>query len=224
MIAERERQQRTLRDFAASKEKYTVEPLGNLPARPFYTCSKRCFDVLASLLGLVLLFPLMLSVAVAVWADLRANPIYTQRRLGRREKPFTLLKFRTMRPGAEQEGAQWACADDPRATRFGRVLRAWHIDELPQLWNILVGQMSFVGPRPERPEFYDVFDTYICGFRQRMAVVPGLTGLAQVSGDCDLPPQEKIVYDLEYIRKRSLRMDARCLWKTAAMLLRRREA
>ena len=88
------------------------------------------------------------------------------------------------------------------------------MDELPQLWNILIGDMSFVGPRPERPEFYELFDLYIDGFRQRMLVKPGLTGLAQVSGGYELLPEEKIVYDLEYIKNRSFGLDAKCILRT----------
>ena len=96
--------------------------------------------------------------------------------------------------------------------------------KLPQLWNILIGQMSFVGPRPERPEFYDAFDTYIDGFRQRMLVKPGLTGHAQVNGGYELLPEEKIVYDLEYIKNRSIRFDFSCVYRTFAVIFQRKGA
>jgi lipopolysaccharide/colanic/teichoic acid biosynthesis glycosyltransferase len=116
-----------------------------------------------------------------------------------------------MRIGAENGGMQWASDDDPRVTKVGKWLRNTHLDELPQIVNIILGQMSIVGPRPERPEFYDFFDTYIVGFRQRTLVVPGLTGYAQVNGGYDLKPEEKIIYDIEYIRNRSLKMDMLCI-------------
>ena len=116
--------------------------------------------------------------------------------------------------GAEDDGITWANRDDPRSTKFGRFLRHSRLDELPQLLNILIGNMSFVGPRPERPEFYEVFEKYIIGFTQRTKVAPGLTGWAQVNGGYDLYPEEKIVYDLEYIKKRSLKMDAKCILMT----------
>ena len=104
-------------------------------------------------------------------------------------------------------------------TRIGRFLRKTRIDELPQLVNILKGDMSIVGPRPERPEFYDVFDTYITGFRQRMFVKPGLTGLAQINGGYSLLPEEKIVYDLDYIKNLSLRTDAGLILRTVLVVL-----
>ena len=125
-----------------------------------------------------------------------------------------------MRMDAEADGAQWAYSDDPRVTRVGAFLRKTRMDELPQLVNILKGDMSIVGPRPERPEFYDVFDTYIYGFRQRMLVRPGLTGYAQVVGGYSLLPEEKIVYDLEYIKRRSLLFDMKLILYTVVVVFR----
>jgi lipopolysaccharide/colanic/teichoic acid biosynthesis glycosyltransferase len=119
---------------------------------------------------------------------------------------------------AESKGPQWADKDDWRCTRVGRILRKVRLDELPQLWNILRGDMSFVGPRPEREYFYDLFETYIPGFRNRMAVKPGLTGWAQVNGGYDLGPEEKIVYDMEYIANQSLLFDMKCIFKTVKLV------
>ncbi|MBQ3356281.1 MAG: sugar transferase [Oscillospiraceae bacterium] len=207
---------RFLQDFANKKEKITVETIEAPKGKRLYFFAKRVFDiVLSAVLLIVLLIPmLLLSAVVAI--ETRANPIYRQVRLGKDGKPFVLLKFRSMRKDAEKDGAQWAAQDDPRITRFGKVLRGFRIDELPQLLNILVGDMSFVGPRPERPEFYDVFDTYIDGYRQRMYVLPGLTGHAQVNGGYELQPEEKILYDIEYIKNCSCGFDIRCLLRTVA--------
>lgn len=123
-------------------------------------------------------------------------------------------KFRSMCQDAERDGPRWADADDGRCTRFGAFLRRTRLDELPQIWNILKGDMSFVGPRPERACFYRLFEEYIVGFSNRLAVTPGLTGYAQVNGGYDLKPEEKIVYDMEYIEHRSVWMDLLCILKT----------
>lgn len=184
-----------------------------------YRIIKRSFDFFAALLGLIVLLLPMIVIAFLIRIDSRGNPIYRQTRLGKNEKPFTIYKFRSMRLDAEKDGPKWAEDDDPRVTKIGKILRKTRLDELPQLVNILLGQMSFVGPRPERPELYAVFDTYIVGFRQRMSVVPGLTGYAQVNGGYDLLPEEKIVYDLEYIKNRSCRMDLLCILKTVKIVL-----
>lgn len=208
----------TLSDFSKGREKVVTEKLGALPPRYGYRFVKRAFDIAVSVLALVILLVPMLLTALIVALDAHANPIFSQVRLGKDGAPFTLLKFRTMRLDAEKDGAQWACSDDPRVTKVGRFLRNTRMDELPQLLNILVGQMSFVGPRPERPEFYDVFDTYIDGFRQRLLIKPGLTGHAQVNGGYELLPEEKIVYDLEYIKHCSIGFDIKCMIKTVAVI------
>lgn len=160
----------------------------------------------------VLLGPLWLllwsAVPLAIWLEDRGPIFYRQRRLGLNGRPFNVLKFRTMIPNAEKHtGAVWATKDDPRITRVGRILRRTALDELPQVINIARGDMSFVGPRSERPELHAEFTKSVPGFERRLAVLPGLTGLAQVKGDYNLPPAEKLAYDLEYIDRRSLLMD-----------------
>lgn len=218
MAVTTQKEKLSVADFIDSKTIIVTEKLGQLPPKRMYRLVKRVFDFAVSFTALSVLLLPMLLIALIVWIDTKAFPIYRQKRLGLNEKPFTLLKFRSMRADAEKNGAQWAAAEDPRITRFGRILRATRMDELPQLWNILIGQMSFVGPRPERPEFYDAFDTYIDGFRQRMLVKPGLTGHAQVNGGYELLPEEKIVFDLEYIKKRSLAFDLKCIYKTVTVI------
>lgn len=183
-----------------------------------YLLLKRAFDIVASLgAGVLLLIP-MAAIALLIRLDSPGPALFRQERLGEGGKPFIILKFRSMRMNAEENGPQWADKNDSRCTRIGRMLRQTRLDELPQLWNILRGEMSIVGPRPERACFYEVFETYIPGFCDRMEVKPGLTGLAQVNGGYDLKPEEKIVYDMEYIRNRSLRMDIICILKTVKLV------
>lgn len=207
-----------LQKFADNKVRYIAEKVER-PDRKLYFFAKRSADIVCALLAMILLLAPMLVIALIIRADSPGSPIFRQVRLGLDQKPFVLYKFRSMRMDAERDGAQWAANDDPRVTRIGRFLRKTRIDELPQLVNILKGDMSIVGPRPERPEFYDVFDTYITGFRQRMFVKPGLTGLAQINGGYSLLPEEKIVYDLDYIKHLSLRTDAGLILKTVLVVL-----
>lgn len=184
-----------------------------------YNFIKRAFDLLASLVAFIAACIPMLIIAVLIKMDSRGGAIFKQERLGKDGKVFTMYKFRTMCENAEKDGAKWADADDDRCTRVGKYLRKVRFDELPQLVNIIKGDMSIVGPRPERPCFYDEFETYIEGFCQRLAVKPGLTGLAQVSGGYELKPEEKIIFDLEYIEKRSILMDIKIIFKTVAVVL-----
>ena len=205
--------------FSEGRPKIYIEKLNDIPAKPAYEIGKRFFDFsFALFLFIILLIP-MIIIAVFVRLDSPGRPIYKQTRLGKNQRPFTIYKFRTMYITAEIDGPRWAKPNDSRSTRLGRALRHAHLDELPQLINIIAGQMSFVGPRPERPEFYDVFDTYIDGFRQRMLVTPGLTGLAQVHGGYELLPEEKIIYDLEYIKNRSFSQDLHCIFLTFGLLI-----
>lgn len=202
---------------------YTVAdvPVGG---STFYRMVKRLFDVLAAVIGgLILLVP-MVIIGILVRLDSRGPALYRQERLGKGGKPFMLYKFRSMVMDAEADGPQWAKVHDDRCTRFGQVLRKTRLDELPQLWNIVRGEMSFVGPRPERACFYEEFETYIKGFHKRMAVTPGLTGLAQVNGGYDLEPEEKIVWDMEYIQYRGIRMDAKCILRTFCLVFTHRGA
>lgn len=183
-----------------------------------YLFFKRAFDIAASLILSVLLCIPMALIAVLIRLDSPGSALFRQERLGKNGEPFIILKFRSMQMDAEEHGPQWADKDDPRCTKIGRLLRKTRMDELPQLWNILKGEMSFVGPRPERVCFYEEFETYIYGFHNRLLVKPGLTGLAQVNGGYDLKPEEKIVYDVEYIQSRSLGMDLICMLKTFKLI------
>lgn len=180
----------------------------------FYNITKRTFDLIFSLVFLILLSPIMIITAIAVKIDSKGPAFYKQERLGLDGISFVMYKFRSMSIDAERDGACWATKDDPRITRVGKIIRKIRLDELPQLINILKGNMSFVGPRPEREIFYDEFEKYIPGFRNRLQVLPGLTGWAQVNGGYDLGPKEKLEYDMEYIQNRSLILDIKCIFKT----------
>ena len=183
-----------------------------------YLLVKRALDVIASVALLVLLAIPMAAIALLVRLDSPGPALFRQERLGKGGRPFTIYKYRSMRLDAESKGPQWANRDDSRCTRLGRMLRKTRLDELPQLWNILIGDMSFVGPRPERAYFYREFEKYIHGFRYRLLVVPGLTGLAQVNGGYDLKPEEKILYDMRYIESRSIGVDLLCVFKTIRLV------
>lgn len=185
---------------------------------PGYELCKRVLDILLSLLALLLLLVPGLVISLWILLDSPGHVIYRQERLGKNGKPFTLYKFRSMQANAEEDGAQWAREDDERCTRIGRFLRKSRLDEIPQFLNILFGDMSLVGPRPERECFYRLFEENIHGFSQRLLVKPGLTGWAQVNGGYDLLPEEKIVYDAEYIETRSFLLDCRCVFRTVAIL------
>lgn len=200
-----------------NKETYHIEAVTPRNA-PVYAVLKRGGDILMSLCVAVLGCIPMALIALLIKLDSKGPVIFRQERLGKDGKPFTMLKFRSMYDDAEQNGPQWAEKEDDRCTKIGCFLRKTRLDELPQFWNILKGDMSLVGPRPERAYFYDEFETYIHGFRNRLAVRPGLTGWAQVNGGYDLSPEEKIVYDMEYIKGRSIRMDLACIFKTVRLV------
>jgi exopolysaccharide biosynthesis polyprenyl glycosylphosphotransferase len=200
-----------------NKPVYHVEPVE--PRMPFgYAFLKRASDILVAILVAVLGLLPMAVIAVCIKLDSKGPVVFKQERLGKDGKSFTMYKFRSMYTDAEADGPKWADKEDDRCTKVGCFLRKTRLDELPQFWNILKGEMSLVGPRPERPFFYDEFETYIHGFRNRLVVRPGLTGWAQVSGGYDLKPEEKIVFDMEYIAKMSVRMDLRCLVRTVRLI------
>lgn len=201
----------------SSADIYIAKPV--LQKKRLYLVTKRVFDIVCSSLGLLILAIPMMIIALLIVIDSPGTPIFMQERLGINGKPFTIYKFRSMRLDAEENGPQWADENDSRCTCFGQVLRRTRLDELPQLYNILRGDMSFVGPRPERAYFYREFETYIPGFSNRLLVTPGLTGYAQVNGGYSLKPEEKIIYDMEYIENRSIQMDLTCIIKTIWVVL-----
>jgi lipopolysaccharide/colanic/teichoic acid biosynthesis glycosyltransferase len=144
---------------------------------------------------------------------------YTQERVGRRGKVFKVYKLRSMVSDAEKNGAQWAQRNDSRVTKVGNFIRKTRIDEVPQLFNVLKGEMSIIGPRPERPMFTLEFNEEVPGFINRLQVKPGLTGWAQVNGGYDMTPREKWEADMYYIKNRSIKMDLLIILKTIRVVL-----
>jgi sugar transferase (PEP-CTERM system associated) len=187
---------------------------------------KRLVDIVISLIGLVVTAPLMLLVALAVKLTSPGPALYHQQRVGERGRVFTVHKFRSMRVNAEADsGAVWSRQGDTRTTTVGRFLRAARLDELPQLWNILRGDMSLVGPRPERPEFIQQLSELIPYYGQRHVVKPGLTGWAQVRyayGSSVEDSMEKLQYDLFYIKNMSLALDLLIVFSTIKTVMSRR--
>lgn len=205
------------------EQHYYVDEV-QVPNRIVFNLVKRLFDIVISFFMLVvLLFP-MLIVSLCICIESKGSPIFRQERIGKNGKKFTIYKFRSMYVNAEKDGAQWAQEQDSRCTSVGKILRKTHIDETPQLFNILIGDMSFVGPRPERECFYIEFEKYIHGFSNRLIVTPGLTGWAQINGGYDLSPEEKILYDMEYIKKQSLWLDIKCMFMTIRVVLTQKGA
>jgi len=174
--------------------------------------AKRAFDILLSGFGLFISSPLWALIALAVKLEDGGPVFYRQIRVGKGNREFVNFKFRSMVADSDKRwGAVPAAAHDPRITRVGRLLRSTAMDELPQLWNILRGDMSFVGPRPEWVELVKKFRVEIPGFDRRHAVTPGLTGFAQIYGDSELPRRQKLRYDLVYIKRQSLWVDLRLI-------------
>lgn len=224
-----------------------LQPPDGLPLFRTYDVVRRGVDILVAVAGLALLAPLMAVVAVAIKLDSAGPVFYTQARVGhnRRRKQsamrwlrnvirldlrrrdehgqvFYMVKFRTMSADAEAlTGAVWAQENDPRVTRVGRFLRRTRLDEIPQLWNVLRGEMSLIGPRPERPEFVRRFAVEIPGYVDRHWVKPGITGLSQIRQGYDRDIEDvrrKLANDLEYIYRRSFALDLRICLATLAVM------
>jgi sugar transferase (PEP-CTERM system associated) len=185
---------------------------------------KRFFDLFASLILLAVSWPVMLLTALAIFLDsgLKGPILYRQIRVGEKNKNFEVLKFRSMKPDAEKNGAQWAQQNDNRITLVGTVIRKCRIDELPQIFNVLRGDMSFVGPRPERPEFVKGFNERIPYYCERHRVKPGITGWAQLCypyGANENDTIQKLQYDLYYVKNYSLFLDLSIMFNTVEVIL-----
>jgi lipopolysaccharide/colanic/teichoic acid biosynthesis glycosyltransferase len=183
-------------------------------ARSGYAPAKHAIDFVLT----VITAPLWLALGAAVWVTVKLDSpgpaLYHQARIGRNDKPFTLHKFRTMVLNAEQDGPRFASLDDPRITRAGRFLRKSRLDEIPQLWNVLRGDLSIVGPRPERPVFVEEYEETIPFYGSRHLIRPGVTGWAQVNygyADDEAEAVEKLTYDLYYVKNSSVWLDLNIL-------------
>jgi exopolysaccharide biosynthesis polyprenyl glycosylphosphotransferase len=200
-----------------------IGDLGGLPLvtvrdialRGWRRVAKRLMDIAGASIGLIILSPVMMLVGVLIKLDSPGPVFYVQQRMGLDARPFNMLKFRSMQRNAEAKGPGWTVEDDPRITRLGRLLRQINVDELPQLINVLLGQMSLVGPRPERPIYVNQFRRSIPRYMDRHWEKAGLTGWAQINGlRGDTSIAERTKYDLWYIENWSLLLDAKILLRT----------
>ena len=186
----------------------------NVNGNILFDIYQRVLDIVLSVIGILIGIPLMIVFGILIKVEDNG-----QERLGKGGKKFYIYKLRSMRTDAEKFGAQWAEKDDPRITKVGKFIRKTRIDEIPQLFNILKGDMSIIGPRPERPSFTEEFNQEIPGFINRLAVKPGLTGWAQVNGGYEITPREKLIEDIYYIENRSVLLDLKILFKTIKVVL-----
>ncbi|MHA4412346.1 sugar transferase [Bacillus cereus] len=196
----------------------TIETNINLPNHYIYFMLKNTADFLIALLGLVILSPILLLFVLAIKIESNGPAFFLQERVGLNGRVFNIIKLRSMYIDAEKNGAQWAKKNDARVTKIGAFIRRTRIDEIPQLINMLKGDMSLVGPRPERPIFTEQFNKEIPGFKNRIVVRPGITGWAQVNGGYDISPKEKLEFDIYYIKNLSLFMDVKIIFKTIKVI------
>jgi sugar transferase (PEP-CTERM system associated) len=195
---------------------------GSLRKTRFYKHWRRMLDALLSLVGLALSSPIMILTAIAIKLDSSGPVFYSQERMGIHNRTFKIVKFRSMRTDAEVNGPVWAEESDPRVTRVGRIIRKLRIDELPQFLNVIRGDMTFIGPRPERPVFVQQLERDIPYYSQRHLVKPGLTGWAQIRypyGASIEDAIEKLQYDLYYIKNQSMALDALIIFETIRIVL-----
>ena len=184
----------------------------------YYENIKNSIEFIFCLILLMLAVPICILACIAIYIELRVNPIYTQKRVGLNGHVFKIYKLRSMYIDAEKDGPKWASENDKRITKVGRIIRKLRIDELPQLVNIIKGDMSIIGPRPERPEFIKEFIKNIPDFNDRLLVKPGITGWAQVNGGYSLTPKEKLEFDKYYIQNRGFKLDILILIKTIIVI------
>ena len=219
--------------FQIMASQVSIDDLGGLPLlsmrdvrlRGWHVTLKRAFDLLVSAIVLVLLSPLLLFVALLVKLESPGPVFYAQERMGLDARPFMMLKFRSMRRDAEANGPGWTTPDDPRRTRLGAILRRLNVDELPQLINVLVGEMSLVGPRPERPVYVEQFKKTVPRYMERHKEKAGITGWAQVNGlRGDTSIAERTKYDLWYIENWSFLLDVKILIRTFFRVIADRNA
>ncbi len=222
----------TYTDFV--EENYFLVPVENIDARwlfmarldlahPYYHGVKRMVDVVASIAGLILSAPLFLLAVIAIKLESRGPVLYSQLRVGRFNRPFYIYKLRTMVQDAEKDGAQWAQSSDSRITRVGKILRKTRIDEIPQFWNVVKGEMSLVGPRPERPEFVEMLKDELPFYVQRHLVKPGLTGWAQINYPYGASVEDslnKLTYDLYYVKRASVALDMQIMLRTIGAMMK----
>lgn len=183
-------------------------------SKSVFNGGKRILDILFSIIGLLAVIPIIVIAAILIKLETKGPIMYTQERIGKDGHSFMIYKLRTMHCNAEKDGIKWAQKNDSRVTKVGRLLRKTRIDELPQLVNVIKGEMSIVGPRPERAHFIKEFSKELPEFSERLAVKPGITGWSQINGGYDLSPAEKLEKDLFYIENQSFLLDIKIILKT----------
>nr|WP_309098782.1 sugar transferase [Fredinandcohnia onubensis] len=186
--------------------------------KSMYMFTRRFMDLFLSIIGLIITLPIMLFTMLVIVLESPGLPIFTQERVGLNGKTFKIYKLRSMRNDAEKNGPQWASKNDARVTKVGQFIRKTRIDELPQLFNVIKGDMSIIGPRPERPVFVKQFNEEIPGFNKRLLIKPGLTGWAQVNGGYECSPEEKLNYDIYYIKNMSYLLDVKIVFRTVKVI------
>lgn len=196
----------------------SIDNSNTVGASRAYLVFKRVIDLIIGIIGCVIASPIILITCILVRLESKGNPIYSQKRVGLNNKEFSIYKIRSMVSDAEASGAKWATKNDSRITTIGKFIRMTRIDELPQFFNILRGDMTIIGPRPEREFFYKEFEKTIPNFRDRLMIKPGLTGYAQVNGGYDITPEAKLELDLYYINHVSLGMDIKIIFKTIGIV------
>ncbi|HHU49844.1 MAG: sugar transferase [Caldicoprobacterales bacterium] len=184
-----------------------------------YEIVGRISDIVISIIGLLFTLPILILFSFAIMLETKGPAVYSQIRVGKGGRLFKIYKLRSMRLDSEKDGIKWAEENDHRITKVGRVIRRMRIDEIPQLFNVLKGDMSVIGPRPERPFFTIEFNRKIPGFINRLRVKPGLTGWAQVNGGYNITPEEKFKLDMYYIENRCIGMDLLIMLKTLIVVI-----
>ena len=210
-------------DLATLQPSWLIFSDGFVGGKAYEKAAKRIFDIVVSLIVLMVCMPILIGTAIIIKLTSKGPVLYRQERTGLHDRRFNLLKFRSMRVDAEKEtGPQWASQNDPRVTPIGRFIRHARIDEIPQIFNVLKGDMSFVGPRPERPYFVEQLSEQVPYYRERHNVKPGITGWAQLNfpyGASMDDARRKLEYDLYYIKNYSLFLDFLILLQTARVVL-----
>lgn len=188
-------------------------------AKSMYSYLKRLVDIVVSFLALSLIWPFLLLIAIVIRLESEGAPFFLQTRTGKNLKPFRIVKFRSMIKDADKKGGYSTQEGDARITKMGALVRKTSLDELPQLWNVLVGDMSLIGPRPNTPAQEEQYSKE--AWNGRHAIRPGITGLAQVSGRSALTTEKQVEYDLKYVQEHSLSMDISIIIKTIMQVLRK---
>ena len=199
------------------QEEISNEKITSIPPQTIYLTIKRIMDIVMIIATLPVTIPVLLITALLIKLESKGPVFFWQERVGTFGKPFNMLKLRSMTTDSEKEGSQFASSTDKRVTKVGRVIRKMRIDEIPQLWNVLKGEMSIIGPRPEQVSFVNKFNKSIPNYSDRHVVAPGITGLAQtVQGyvDDENGTVVKLKYDLEYIKNMSFIMDMKIVYRT----------